>query len=54
MGVNQSAMSLARICGPIAGGFANQLLGPAAPYLGGAAVVMLALAATSAIDVRSS
>ena len=54
MGVNQSAMSLARICGPIAGGLAYQMLGPAAPYLGGAVVVMLALAATNAIDVRAS
>ena len=54
MGVNQSALSLARICGPIAGGLAYQLLGPAAPYLGGAAVVVLALAATSAIDARAS
>lgn len=54
MGVNQSAMSLARICGPIAGGLAYQLLGPAAPYLGGAIVVMLALATTSGIDVRAS
>jgi predicted MFS family arabinose efflux permease len=47
-------MSLARICGPIAGGLAYQMLGPAAPYLGGAVVVMLALAATNAIDVRAS
>ena len=54
MGVNQSAMSLARICGPIAGGLAYQLLGPAAPYLGGAIVVMLALATTRGIDVRAS
>jgi len=54
MGVNQSAMSLARICGPIAGGLAYQLLGPAAPYLGGAIIVMLALATTSGIDVRAS
>jgi DHA1 family tetracycline resistance protein-like MFS transporter len=54
MGVNQSAMSLARICGPIAGGLAYQLLGPAAPYLGGAIVVMLALATTSGIEVRAS
>ncbi len=54
MGVNQSAMSLARICGPIAGGLAYQLLGPAAPYLGGAVVVMLALAATDGIDVHAS
>lgn len=54
MGVNQSAMSLARICGPIAGGLAYQMLGPAAPYLGGAVVVMLALATTNAIDARAS
>lgn len=50
LGVNQSALSLARICGPIAGGLAYQAIGPGAPYLGGAAVAMLALAMTSRIE----
>lgn len=54
MGVNQSALSLARICGPIAGGLAYQVMGPAAPYLGGAAVVVLALATTARIEIRAS
>jgi DHA1 family tetracycline resistance protein-like MFS transporter len=50
MGVNQSALSLARVCGPIAGGLAYQAIGPGAPYLGGAAVAMLALAMTRKIE----
>jgi len=54
MGLNQSALSLARICGPLAGGLVYQLMGPAAPYLGGAAVAMLALAATSGIELRAT
>ncbi|MGH7814580.1 MAG: MFS transporter [Candidatus Binataceae bacterium] len=44
LGVNQSALSLARICGPLAGGLIYERFGPAAPYLGGAAVALLALA----------
>lgn len=51
LGVNQSALSLARICGPIAGGLAYELIGPAAPYVGGAAVALLALALTSGIEI---
>ncbi|MGA7869873.1 MAG: MFS transporter, partial [Candidatus Binatus sp.] len=53
MGVNQSALSLARICGPVAGGLAYQLIGPAAPYLGGAAVAMLAFATASGVDMQA-
>ena len=53
MGVNQSALSLARICGPVAGGLAYQLMGPAAPYLGGTAVAMLALAAAGGIGISA-
>jgi MFS family permease len=53
MGVNQSALSLARIFGPLAGGLAYELIGPAAPYLGGAAVAMLALATAGGIDIRA-
>jgi DHA1 family tetracycline resistance protein-like MFS transporter len=51
LGVNQSALSLARICGPIAGGLAYELMGPAAPYVGGAAVAMLALMLTNGIEI---
>ncbi len=51
LGVNQSALSLARIFGPIAGGLAYELMGPAAPYVGGAAVAMLALVLTSGIEI---
>jgi multidrug resistance protein len=51
LGVNQSAMSMARICGPLAGGVVYQLIGPAAPYVGGAIVAMAALALSGGIDV---
>ena len=50
LGVNQSALSLARICGPIAGGILYQLMGPSAPYFGGAAIAMLAFALTNGIE----
>jgi predicted MFS family arabinose efflux permease len=43
LGLNQSAMSLARIAGPIGGGLLYQLGGPSAPYIGGAMVVAGAL-----------
>jgi multidrug resistance protein len=44
LGLNQSAMSLARIAGPIGGGLAYQFFGPAAPYLASAALAAAALA----------
>lgn len=50
LGVNQSALSLARICGPIAGGFIYQAAGPAAAYVGGALAAIFALVLTSNID----
>ena len=50
LGINQSALSLARIFGPVAGGFAYDLLGPAAPYIGGAMVAAPALTLTSGIE----
>jgi multidrug resistance protein len=50
LGVNQSALSLARIFGPLAGGVVYQLLGPAAPYVGGAIVAVAALALSAGID----
>ena len=43
LGLNQSVLSLARVLGPIAGGTVYQALGPAAPYLGGAAVAAVAM-----------
>jgi DHA1 family tetracycline resistance protein-like MFS transporter len=50
LGVNQSALSLARIFGPLAGGVVYQLIGPAAPYVGGAIVAAAALALSTGID----
>jgi DHA1 family tetracycline resistance protein-like MFS transporter len=44
LGLNQSVLSLARIVGPLAGGVVYQAMGPAAPYVGGAAVAALAMA----------
>lgn len=50
LGVNQSALSLARITGPIAGGAVYEFLGPASPYIGGAMVALLALLVAGGID----
>jgi len=44
LGVNQSALSLARIFGPVAGASIYGMMGPAAPYVGGAIVAVGALA----------
>lgn len=44
LGINQSALSLARIFGPLAGGFIYGAFGLEAPYIGGALVALLALA----------
>jgi len=49
LGVNQSALSLARILGPIAGGVTYEVAGPAAPYLAGAVAVVLAISVTGAL-----
>src|SRR6266851_4400751 len=49
LGVNQSALSLARICGPIAGGVLYQTMGASAPYIGGAAIAMLAFVLSNGI-----
>jgi DHA1 family tetracycline resistance protein-like MFS transporter len=43
LGLNQSMLSLARVVGPLAGGFAYQAIGPAAPYFGGAAAAAVAM-----------
>jgi MFS transporter, DHA1 family, tetracycline resistance protein len=50
LGVNQSALSLARIFGPLAGGLAYDWFGPAAPYVGGAAAAVFALMLATALD----
>ena len=50
LGVNQSALSLARIFGPVAGGVIYQAAGPAAPYLAGAVAAVVALLMTGAIE----
>ena len=44
--MQQAAGGLARVIGPLAGGFAFQHVGVAAPYVGGAALMLLAAAAT--------
>ncbi|HEY1852567.1 MAG TPA: MFS transporter [Candidatus Binataceae bacterium] len=46
LGINQSALSLARIFGPIAAGFAYQTCGPATAYVGAGLVALGALAMT--------
>ena len=43
LGLNQSVLSLARVLGPLAGGIVYQSMGPAAPYLGGAAAAAAAM-----------
>lgn len=49
LGVNQSALSLARIAGPIAGGLVYASMGPAAPYALGALIGLAALALSCAL-----
>jgi DHA1 family tetracycline resistance protein-like MFS transporter len=46
LGINQSALSLARIFGPIAAGFAYQTFGPATAYVGAGLAALYALAIT--------
>jgi multidrug resistance protein len=43
LGAQQSAGGLARVLGPLLGGFLFQQIGPGAPYIAGAAVMALAL-----------
>jgi multidrug resistance protein len=50
LGVNQSALSLARICGPVIAGVIYQALVPAAVYAAGAATALVALALTYGIE----
>ncbi len=50
LGVNQSALSLARICGPLMAGFIYQMLAPAAVYATGAVIAIVALALTHGVE----
>ena len=47
LGAQQSAGGLARVVGPVAGGFAFERIGVGAPYLGGVALVAVAVAVLS-------
>jgi MFS transporter, DHA1 family, tetracycline resistance protein len=50
LGVNQSALSLARICGPLIAGFIYQTLAPAAVYVAAAMIAIVALALTHGVE----
>ncbi len=50
LGINQSASSMARILGPLAGGMAYAALGTSAPYVGGAIVAGMAFILARGID----
>ena len=50
LGINQSASSMARILGPLAGGMAYAALGTSAPYVGGAIVAAVAFILARGID----
>ncbi len=54
LGINQSALSLARIFGPIAGAAVFAILGPSAPCIGGAIVAAMALVLMRGIDLASA
>jgi multidrug resistance protein len=50
LGVNQSALSLARICGPLLAGLMYQTLAPAAVYVAGAITAIGAFALTQGVE----
>ena len=50
LGVNQSALSLARICGPLLAGFFYQTFAPGAVYATGAITALVALALTQGLE----
>jgi DHA1 family tetracycline resistance protein-like MFS transporter len=50
LGINQSASSLARILGPVAGGLAYGAIGTSAPYVGGAIVAVMAFILARGIE----
>jgi MFS family permease len=53
LGINQSATSMARILGPLAGGFLYGALGMSAPYIGGAVVALVAFILARRIDLSA-
>ncbi|MBV8775338.1 MAG: MFS transporter [Deltaproteobacteria bacterium] len=50
LGVNQSALSLARICGPLVAGLIYQKFAPSGVYFAGAATALAALAFTRKVE----
>ncbi|MGH7880203.1 MAG: MFS transporter, partial [Candidatus Binataceae bacterium] len=50
LGVNQSALALARVVGPIVAGILYDTSGPVAAYVGGALVALVALLIAGGID----
>jgi DHA1 family tetracycline resistance protein-like MFS transporter len=54
LGVNQSALTLARICGPLMAGFIYHTLAPAAVYAAGAVIAIVALALTRGVEPAAS
>jgi MFS transporter, DHA1 family, tetracycline resistance protein len=54
MGINQAALSLARICGPLVGGLIYQTFGPAAVYFSGAFIALAALTLTNNLEAAST
>jgi MFS transporter, DHA1 family, tetracycline resistance protein len=54
LGVNQSALSLARICGPLMAGFFYQAFAPGAVYATGALIALVALTLTHALEPATS
>jgi MFS transporter, DHA1 family, tetracycline resistance protein len=50
LGINQSALSLARICGPITGGAVYEMMGPPAAYIMGALIALAALTLTRNLE----
>jgi MFS transporter, DHA1 family, tetracycline resistance protein len=53
LGVNQSALSLARICGPLMAGLLYQTFAPAAVYAAGAMIALIEVALTRGIEPTS-
>ncbi len=54
LGINQSASSMARILGPLAGGLAYAALGASAPYVGGAIVAFMAFILARGLEESAS
>ena len=50
LGVNQSALSLARICGPVMAGLIYQMFTPVAVYAAGGITALVAFALTYGVE----